>query len=134
MSFESPQFRDFSLCVLQKHNCMDQSASIPTLPAVRPFSHWRGQPLTHESAEAIFLGHLRDSNGDLDWSWRVAAGQNAAYDQFPCQYQLWYRGRGGKTLWYDPVFRVKTLDGREVWCRRHYRVRRGEEPGAFWFR
>lgn len=49
---------------------------------------FRGKPLTHESAESIFLGSLKDSGGDLDWSWRVVAGQNAAYDQFPCQYQV----------------------------------------------
>ena len=24
-------------------------------------------------------------------------------------------------LWYDPVFKVETLDGRQVWCKRHYR-------------
>jgi len=26
-------------------------------------------------------------------------------------------------MWYDPVFRVETLDGRHVWCKRHYKVR-----------
>ena len=28
---------------------------------------------------------------------------------------------------------VKTLDGKTVWRRRHYRVRRAEEPGTFHF-
>ena len=57
------------------------------------------------------------------------AGQNAAYDQFPNQYQLYYRGKGKNVLWYDPVFQVHTLDGRTVWRKRHYRVRRAQQPG-----
>lgn len=57
---------------------------------------------------------------------------HAAYDFFPCQFQLWYRGKG-KAVWYDPIFKVQTLDGRVVWRRRHYRVRRAAEPGTFYF-
>lgn len=57
----------------------------------------------------------------------------AAYDFFPCQYQLWYRGRGS-AMWYDPIFRVKTLDGRSVWRRRHYKVRRAATEAAGTFR
>ena len=38
------------------------------------------------SAEDLFIGWL-DAPGH-DCSWRVVAGQNAAYDQFPCQYQV----------------------------------------------
>lgn len=60
-------------------------------------------------------------------------------------------------MWYDPVFRVETLDGRNVWCKvkshvvkrqsashrvlncllfrfiiqRHYKVRNGPVPGTF---
>ena len=34
---------------------------------------------------------------------------------------------------YDPVFRVETIDGRNVWCKRHYRVREATEPGTFRF-
>lgn len=30
--------------------------------------------------------------------------RNPAYDYFPCQFQLFYRGKGG--MWYDPVFKV----------------------------
>jgi hypothetical protein len=56
----------------------------------------------------------------------------AAYDYFPCQFQLWYRTRG-KTMWYDPIFKVKTLDGRETWRRRHYKVQRADTPGSFYF-
>lgn len=47
--------------------------------------------------------------GEEKWSWRVVAGQNAAYDQFSNQYQLYYRGKGKGTLWYDPVFQVRLL-------------------------
>lgn len=57
---------------------------------------------------------------------------HAAYDFFPCQFQLWFHGRA-KIMWYDPIFKVQTLDGRVVWRRRHYRVRRAEEPGTFYF-
>jgi hypothetical protein len=65
-------------------------------------------------------------------SWKVAAGANVAYDQFPSQNQLFYKGLG-KTMWYDPIFRVKTIDGRDIWCKRHYRVRLGPVPGTFRF-
>ena len=44
--------------------------------------------------------------GSEEWSWRVVAGQNAAYDQFPCQYQIFYRGKAKRSMWYDPVFQV----------------------------
>ena len=54
-------------------------------------------------AEDLFIGWL----GKKKWSWRVVAGQNVAYDQFPCQYQLYYRGKAKNSLWYDPVFQVK---------------------------
>ena len=57
----------------------------------------------------------------------------AAYDFFPCQFQLWYRAKGKGVMWYDPIFKVQTLDGREVWLRRHYRVRRAKVPGGFYF-
>lgn len=36
-------------------------------------------------------------------------------------------------MWYDPVFKVTTLAGVPVWRRRHYRVKRGERPGQFYF-
>ena len=38
------------------------------------------------------------------------AGQNAAYDQFPCQYQIFYRGKARNSMWYDPVFQVSALN------------------------
>ncbi|KXZ54082.1 hypothetical protein GPECTOR_5g188 [Gonium pectorale] len=60
-------------------------------------------------------------------------GKNPAYDYFPCQHQLFYRGKGSGQIWYEPVFKAITLDGREVWRRRVYRVRRGKVPGTFHF-
>jgi hypothetical protein len=90
---------------------------------------FREQKLSHEIAEDLFVGWL-DS---MEWSWRVAAGQNPAYDQFPCQYQLFYRGKAKGSFWYEPVFQVKTLEGKLVWRRRRYRVRRASTPGTFYF-
>ncbi|CAI5466894.1 unnamed protein product [Closterium sp. Yama58-4] len=129
VSYETPKFEAFSLCVLQKHNCLGMTAEIRDHPTVLPLTHLRGQPVTHERAEDIFVGWL----GQLPWSWRVVAGQNAAYDQFPCQFQIFYRGKARGSVWYDPVFTIRTLDGRSQWRRRHYRVRRGKVPGTFTF-
>ena len=126
-SYESPYFEAFSLCVLQKHNCLELDAKIPEKPYVPPMTSFRGKELCHETAEDLFVGWL----GDLDWSWRVAAGQNPAYDQFPCQYQLFYRGKGKLSFWYEPVFQVRTLEGKLVWRRRRYSVKRGKTPATF---
>ncbi|CAO2824229.1 unnamed protein product [Amaranthus hypochondriacus] len=128
-SYESPQLEAFSLCVLQKHNCLQLDAQIPDKPYVTPMEKFRGSVLCHETAEDLFVGWL----GTMDWSWRVVAGQNPAYDQFPCQYQLFYRGKAKGSFWYEPVFQVKTLDERIVWRRRRYRVKRGPIPGKFFF-
>lgn len=96
---------------------------------MRPLTEFRGSALTHEMAEEIFEGWLVQKQ----WSWMVVCGQNPAYDVFPCQFQIFYYGKGGKSFWYDPVFKVITQDGRETWRRRHYRVRRADEPGTFHF-
>ncbi|KAL9275657.1 Violaxanthin de-epoxidase, chloroplastic-like protein [Drosera capensis] len=128
-SYESPALEAFSLCVLQKHNCLQLDAKIPVRPYVPPMVKFQGSELCHESAEDLFVGWL----DELDWSWRVVAGQNPAYDQFPCQYQLFYRGKARGSFWYEPVFQVRTLDGRIVWRRRKYRVKRGTTPGTFSF-
>ncbi|KAK2655986.1 hypothetical protein Ddye_009038 [Dipteronia dyeriana] len=128
-SYESPNLEAFSLCVLQKNNCLQLDAKIPEKPYVPPMVKFRGEELCHETAEDLFVGWL----GNLDWSWRVVAGQNPAYDQFPCQYQLFYRGKATGSFWYEPVFQVKTLEGKLVWRRRKYRVKRGKIPGTFYF-
>ncbi|KAM5577535.1 hypothetical protein ABKV19_008064 [Rosa sericea] len=128
-SYESPVLEAFSLCVLQKHNCLGLDAKIPDKPYVPPMVKFQGKDLCHETAEDLFVGWL----GSLDWSWRVVAGQNPAYDQFPCQYQLFYRGKAKGSFWYEPVFQVKTLEGKMVWRRRKYRVKRNKVPGTFQF-
>ncbi|KAJ6815838.1 uncharacterized protein M6B38_418360 [Iris pallida] len=128
-SYESPYLEAFSFCVLQKNNCLELDAEIPSKPYVAPLSMFRGEVLSHETAEDLFIGWL----GDLEWSWRVVAGQNPAYDQFPCQYQLFYRGKARGSVWYEPVFQVRTIEGKLVWRRRRYRVRRAGIPGTFYF-
>jgi VDE lipocalin domain len=55
-SYESPAFADFSMCILQKHNCLGLDAQIPPRPVVEPMQRFRGQPLTHDVAEDIFVG------------------------------------------------------------------------------
>ncbi|KAJ8557348.1 hypothetical protein K7X08_002973 [Anisodus acutangulus] len=128
-SYESKYLEEFSLCVLQKNNCLELDAKIPEKPRVPPMAEFRGEKLSPEIAEDLFVGWL----GTLDWSWRVVAGQNPAYDQFPCQYQLFYRGKARGSFWYEPVFQVRTLEGDLVWRRRKYRVKRGKVPGTFHF-
>lgn len=128
-SYENPNLEAFSLCVLQKNNCLELDAKIPERPYVPPMVKFRGRELCHETAEDLLVGWL----GSLDWSWRVIAGQNPAYDQFPCQYQLFYRGKARGSFWYEPVFQVNTLEGKLVWRRRKYRVKRGKIPGTFYF-
>lgn len=128
-SYESANLEAFSLCVLQKNNCLELEAEVPTKPYVPPMVEFRGQNLSHEIAEDLFVGWLES----LQWSWRVVAGQNPAYDQFPCQYQLFYRGKAKGSFWYEPVFQVKTFEGQMVWRRRKYRVKRGKVYGTFYF-
>ena len=139
VSYETPKFETFSLCVLQKHNCLGNFAQRPMLPHIQPMAVHRGEALTHDRAEALLAGWLSgaglghslvgDESKQLPWSWRVAAGQNPAFDHFPAQHQLYYKK--GRSMWYDPVFAVETLDGKWEWRRRHYRVKRGTAPGLF---
>jgi len=140
-SFESDLLRDFSFCILEKNNVFGCDASVPSLPDVTPCRTFRGSPITHDIADQILIGHLRDPHGfnfdfllpKADTSWKVACGANVAYDQFPSQNQLFYKGSSkGTDMWYDPVFKVRTLDGRTVWCKRHYKVRRvPSHPGRY---
>ncbi|KAF8063768.1 hypothetical protein HT031_003625 [Scenedesmus sp. PABB004] len=140
VSHETPKFSDFALCILQLHNCRGLNAQPPALPDPAPMGSFRGAPLTHEAAEALFIG-WREAGPQLPpgagagalkpWSWLVAAGKNPAYDYFPCQHQLYSYGKGKGQMWYEPVFKAVTLDGRQVWRRRRYRVRRGSVPGTF---
>ncbi|KAL7490068.1 hypothetical protein ACHAW6_015791 [Cyclotella cf. meneghiniana] len=139
VSYESELLRDFSLCILQKNNIFECRAEIPSIPYVKPMDTWRGTQVTTEISRGIMIGHLAgvdeslEGSLNLDVSWKVACGANVAYDQFPSQNQLFYPDSRGKDLWYDPVFRVETIDGRNVWCKRHYKVRNGRVPGTFRF-
>jgi len=58
VSHESQLLKDFSLCILQKHNCLGKSAEIPALPDPPPMTSFRGEDLTHELAESLFIGWL----------------------------------------------------------------------------
>jgi hypothetical protein len=138
VSYESELLRDFSFCILQKNNIFGCDAKIPTLPQVAPMKTFRGEPLTKEVARKLLIGHLDDENAldgseKTNISWKVSAGANVAYDQFPSQNQIFYENVDGRSMWYDPVFRVETIDGRDVWAKRHYRVRDGKIPGTFRF-
>lgn len=138
VSYESPLLTDFSMCILQRNNVFGCDATIPETKA-GPMSTWRGgRALTQDDARGILIGHLNDEDAieggkRTDVSWKVACGANVAYDQFPSQNQLFYASENGRFMWYDPVFRVETIDGRNVWAKRHYKVNYGKTPGTFHF-
>lgn len=138
-SYESVPLQEFSLCILQKHNCLGMDASIPSKPEPKPMAEFRGQKMTNALAQDLFVGWLDDAQSSLDlserevFSWRVFAGKNAAYDYFPCQFQLFYPGKAKNSFWYRPIFKVKTIDDRIVWRDRLYRVRPQDTPGTFRF-
>lgn len=58
VSHETPKLQDFTLCILQRNNCMGLHADIPQQPAPSPMQAWRSKPLTHEAGEEIFIGWL----------------------------------------------------------------------------
>ena len=134
-SYETKEFEKFTTCFIDRNNCLRNSASRPDTPHVTPTTTFRGEPLTWEGAEEIFVGHLY---GDEGYSWLSAAGQNPAYDEFNCQYQLFYQGKARNSFWYNPVFLVKTLpdsqvNGASVWRGSDYRCQRLETPGEYLF-
>lgn len=138
VSYESEALKEFSQCIMTKNNVFRCDATIPKLPVVEPITTWRGKTLTEGDGRAILVGHLDDASAPegsrrMHTSWIVACGANVAYDQFPSQNQIFYPASRGRSMWYDPVFRVETLDGRHVWCHRHYRVRPQPKPGTFRF-
>lgn len=112
----------------ERRGVFDCNAQISRLPDFEPVQHFRREVLSHELAWKIMEGHWNSPQGV---SWRPVLGQNPAYDYFPCQLNSWYRDPSGNRGWYDPVFKVVTLDGQEVWRKRHYRVLPGSEPGSF---
>ena len=137
VSYESKLLTNISKCIFTKHNIFQCNAQIPTYPIVSPMTTFRNQPLTEEMGRALLVGHLSNEatalseNLQNNVSWMVACGANVAYDQFPNQHQLFYPAAKGRDMWYDPFFRVVTLDGRNIWCQRHYKVRPGRQPGTF---
>lgn len=56
---------------------------------------WRGQGMTHETAEQILVGHF-DPRSNHRHSWLVAAGSNPAYEQFALQCPHPLEGWDGK--------------------------------------
>ena len=89
---------------------------------------WRGAPVDAAAARQLFIGHFDCDEAAVDmahrlpWSWKIVCGANPAYDAFPAQHQVFYPSqKSASALWYDPVFKVETLDGRQVWTKRHYR-------------
>ncbi|GKB80516.1 violaxanthin de-epoxidase, chloroplastic [Tanacetum coccineum] len=131
-SYESPTLEEFSLCVLQKHNCLDLDAKIPEKPFVPPMVKFQEKILSHEIAKDLFVGWL----GNLDWSWRVVAGQNPRTISSRVNTNFFIgekqRAHFGMNLFFK-FFQVKTLDGKLVWRRRKYRVKRGKVAGTFYF-
>lgn len=91
VSYETPKFEQFALCILQLHNCRGLDAQMPMVPNPAPMTTWRGAPLTHEVAESLFIGwketgpQMPEGGATKAYSWLVAAGKNPAYDYFPCQ-------------------------------------------------
>lgn len=146
-SYETKAFEAFALCILQKNNCMGNKATVPVVPDPAAMGTFRGLPLDEETGEEILVGHLAPRDGESNvllqpdapveqWSWKVVCGVNPAYDYFSDQHQIFYRDKDRRSvMWYDPTFKVVTLDEREVWRRRHYRVRRKKNtgPGTFGF-
>ena len=127
VSYETPQLEAFSLCILQQNNCFNCDAEIISTPRVPLLKRWRGDYVDQKVANQIFIGHFdcpdaHPQGSRLPWSWKVVCGANPAYDAFPCQHLISYPSDKSKSaLWYDPVFKVETLDGRQVWTKRHYR-------------
>jgi len=134
-SYQNREFEYLARCMLHSHNCLGNDATRPEFPIVKPMKTFRGEKLTHDVAEQIMQGHLNtERNGKkIDFSWLAVAGQNPAYDHFPAQYQIWYAGKARNSFWYNPVFKVNTLDGKSVWRRSDYRCKREDTPGTFTF-
>eukprot|EP00562_Extubocellulus_spinifer_P001060 CAMPEP_0178489092 /NCGR_PEP_ID=MMETSP0696-20121128/10197_1 /TAXON_ID=265572 /ORGANISM="Extubocellulus spinifer, Strain CCMP396" /LENGTH=599 /DNA_ID=CAMNT_0020116881 /DNA_START=103 /DNA_END=1902 /DNA_ORIENTATION=+ len=127
VSNETPELEEFTLCILQQNDCFGCDAPILDRPKVPLLKEWRGKSLDFDAAKQILMGHLdhpdaSDCSQRKDWSWRIVVGANPAYDAFPLQHQIFYPSGKGKSMWYDPVFCVETLDDERIWCKRHYRV------------
>ena len=139
MSYETPQFTEFSLCILQKHNCRGLSAEPPTVPDPAPMAAFRGAPLTHDAAFAILGGWLEA--GGAAAAAAAAAGQQQGQQQQEGRQQQpegRQQGPGGRRYsWLvaagkNPGERrlcSRRLVGRAVGARRACACRRGD-PGS----
>jgi len=93
-SYESKEFEAFAQCILQKNNCMGNTATIPAYPDPLPMTHFRGKELSFLDAEGIFEGHLTPRAGETNpllsssitseaaleqWSWKVVCGVNPGW-------------------------------------------------------
>ena len=127
VSNETPQLEEFTLCILQQNDCFNCDAPILDRPRVPLLRNWRSkEKLDDKDARQIFIGHLdhpeaHECSKKQPFSWKIVVGANPAYDAFPMQHQIFYPSSSGRSLWYDPVFCVETLDGDLIWCKRHYR-------------
>lgn len=74
VQYETSDFEQFALCILQKHNCLQNHAAIQMRPDPAPITTFRGQPLTHELAEDLLFAWI----GGKPWSWKVVCGQNVS--------------------------------------------------------
>ena len=90
-SYQNDQFQLLARCMLHKHNCLGNDAVRPELPEVLPMTHFRGEPLTHDVAEAIMQGHYGEGEGKNRTAGSLSPARTP-HDHFPCQYQIWYRG------------------------------------------
>ena len=106
-SYQNDQFQLLARCMLHKNNCLGNDAVRPALPEVLPMTTFRGEPLTHEAAERIMQGWYGDGPDSEPYSWLAVAGQNPAYDHFPCQYQIWYRGKARTASGTTPCSRCR---------------------------
>lgn len=78
MSHETPKFEQFSLCILQLNNCRNLDAKMPMRPDPAPMTTFRGQPLTHEVAEDMFIGWMAPQTPTPAGSGAAAVGKAAA--------------------------------------------------------
>ncbi|KAF5843914.1 hypothetical protein DUNSADRAFT_36 [Dunaliella salina] len=121
VAHETPTFEQFALCILQKHNCRGLTAEMNM------------QPGEEHNLQLYHASTCKGSEMNMQPGGEYEEYQlSHAYDYFPCQHQLFSRGKGRGQMWYEPVFKV-LLDNAEVWRRRRYRVRRASTPGTFHF-
>jgi len=132
VSYESEILKFFSYCILTQNNVFGCEANVSERLEVVVGTR-DGAPIIQASAQQILVAYLEDGDTPMVFhntpvSWKVAAGANVAYNQFIDQQQLFYAAATGTGMWYDPMFCVETLDGRQM---RHYKVCELTEPGTF---